>query len=227
MILMTRPIDYEESFRNALGKDAKILRCPLLNTVPVGRDQIATADHDALIFTSRMAVKHSAKRIVDKSLKCIAVGPGTAGELKQSGFPVIHEAGGTAEHLVQFLRQVDFDRGLYLSGKDVTEDLSSLHPGRVDRMVVYETVPAQSLQRCVIHQLRTGRTWIAPFFSSRTYQTFERLVRRAGLKEFCRLGHAVVISHAVADQISVPWGSRTIAGLPTAESMYVTIKAAA
>ena len=227
MIFMTRSTDFEESFRKALGRDAKVLSCPLLKTAPVGRDQIATVDYDFLIFTSRMAVKHSARRIADKGLKCFAVGPGTAYELEQHGFPIVIDAGGTAEHLVQFVRQADFDRGLYLSGKDVTVDLSAQFPTRVDRLVVYETIPAQSLPRSVIHHLNSGKPWIAPFFSKKTYQSFEQLVRLAELQDSCLLGHAVAISDAVAGQFSVPWGSQTVVELPNAASMYAAIRAVA
>ena len=117
MIFMTRPPDFEESFRNALGDGVKVLNCPLLDVLPIGSEQIVATGYDTLIFTSRMAVKHSEDRIVDRNVMCVAVGPGTADDLRQSGFSTVLDAGGTADHLVRFLRQTEYNRALYISGK--------------------------------------------------------------------------------------------------------------
>ena len=226
MILMTRPADFEESFRAAIGHEADVESCPLLDVKSVGVGPVDVGDYDVLIFTSRTAVKHSEQRILDRNKPCYAVGPGTASALHDLEFNSVVEAGGTADRLIHVLQDRPLGRALYVSGADVTANLALLFPDQVDRVVVYETAPVKNLPQSVQRHLKSGRYWTAPFFSKKTYLTFDRLVREAGLQHTCVHGHAVAISNAITRLFALPWGFHTVAHAPDANGMYAAIGAA-
>ncbi len=228
MILMTRPARYEESFRRALnGTDNRILPFPLLEVEPVGPQVLSTEGYDALIFTSRIAAGEAETRLTSKTLKCFAVGSGTAATLIDAGFKSVIDTGGTAERMAEFLNRARFTRGLYLSGEYVTADLAQLLPDRVDRLVVYKTTPATTLPDLVRNALQSGENWVAPFFSQRSYEAFEHALLQAGLPELSRTGHAVVISRKVGNESRLQWGAQTVSASPDAKGMFTAIKAAA
>lgn len=228
MILMTRPRAYNAEFRAALDNvKSELVSCPVLEIRAAGPSVINTEDRDALIFTSRAAVQHAARRVTNRTVKSYAVGPGTARDLIAAGFRPVIDAGGTAKHLLDMFAYAPFQNALYLSGRDVTVNLADHFPNRITRTVVYEAVASRAIPNDIQDALKNGRQWIAPFFSRRSYETFEELILKSGLEDVCMTGQVIAISNKVTRDATLPWKIRTVAPSPNARGMIDAVKAAA
>ena len=227
MIIVTRPQEYGESHWLPEGLGQKVIQAPMLKYRPISRTPICTQDYDALIFTSRLGVMAALPRLTSRGLKTFTVGPGTGCELAKAGFQHIVAASGTAQHLLSKLQSIRFKRALYLSGQDITVDLSKEHGLPVDRRVVYQMVPAEGLPSEVLESAARAEPWIVPLYSHRTCQTFEGLIRASGLTRKVAQATAVFISENVSSQSLLPWGRKVVSGSCDADGMADAISKAA
>lgn len=215
MIVYTRPDAYQiEAAALAAQVARDVLPSPVLRFQPLGAGRLSVTGFDALIFTSRLAVRASAQRISDQTLTCYAVGAGTAGELERAGFENVAEAGGDVLTLLPMLSRAPFRRALYLSGAEVTLDLSERDPKRIERRVVYDMIPSDGLAQQVRSVLARGEACITPLYSVRSCRIFEHHLREAGLETASSHCTAVFISEKVRAASTLPWGKAIVAPTP-------------
>ena len=104
-IVVTRAADQAEELvtrLEALGHD--VVRCPLIEIVPLGDEPIDPAPYDWVIVTSPNGARELARRLAAKPARIAAIGPGTAVELEQHGLradlvPRVHTQEGLRDEL--------------------------------------------------------------------------------------------------------------------------------
>jgi uroporphyrinogen-III synthase len=228
MIVFTRPDAYQSEVAElAAAVPHKVVPSPVLKFQPLGKGILSVAGFDALIFTSRLAVRACAGRISNRALMCFAVGPGTAEELTRSGFSHVIAAQGDVGALLAILKVTPFRRALYVSGAEVTVDLSDRDPRRIERRVVYDMVPSDGLADQVRSILASGEAVITPLYSARSCRIFERHLREAGLEKVSSHSTAVFISEKVRTASTLPWGRAVVATTPDRSGMINAIRQAA
>ncbi len=227
MIISTRPSEHQDigNLRAATGRD--VIAAPMFQYMSMGSGPISLGGYDALVFTSRFGVTAAAPHVSERAVKTFAVGPGTAEDLRSCGFQDVKEAGGTAQDLVSLLRSSTFTRALYLSGADITLDLSQLDDLPVDRRVVYRMILTSRLPPVMEQAAESSDPWIVPLYSVRACQTFEALIQRSSLAGKVAQATAVFISQKVASSSALSWGRKIISPSCDADGMAEAIRLAA
>ncbi|MEQ8508639.1 MAG: uroporphyrinogen-III synthase [Rhodospirillaceae bacterium] len=225
MILNTRPLQYHADFQHAL-KDVgvKVVPCPVLSLLELPWSAQGLQNFDALIVTSQSAVDILERKTATRHFRVYAVGPGTAGAVRAAGYFDTVEGGGTAEQLLRVLDAASFRKALYVSAQNVSCDLSKDRPDRILRQVVYDMVPTQGLTKVVINAIRSTPRFIVPFYSPRSLQVFEALIKSHNLENSLSKAKAVVIHPRLLDDIALSWGKRLIASSPNGTGMIHAIK---
>jgi len=87
-IVVTRAADQADELvkrLETLGHD--VVRCPLIEVVPLGDEPIDPAPYDWVIVTSPNGARELARRLARRPAHVAAIGPGTAAELERLGLP--------------------------------------------------------------------------------------------------------------------------------------------
>lgn len=228
MIINTRPVEYADDMRQAVSMigDAMIM-CPLHAMTVVPWSYSHDTHADAVILTSRLAASIAAQRGVPRNLPVLAVGSATAASARQAGFHEIVDGGGTAERLLNIIDGASFERGLYLSARHVSRDLSLDRPQRIQRHIIYEMTPAEAMPDAVLQSFTSRADVTIPFYSPRALQAFEALVSRHGLNEHLKTATAVLIHSRLADHLTTEWRSIEIASSPDNAGMIQAMREAA
>jgi len=215
MILMTRPKVFAEEFKAILGLErSDLINCSIFEVFTCGHDRISIHNYDALIFTSRLAVLQIENRLVDRDIKCFCIGNGTSKTLRNLGFRNVVSANGSVQELLELLSQFPLYRMLYLSGSEITFDLSLWKPKFIDRLIVYRTVPIKKVSHQVLQLFKSEMKWTVPFFSSRSYKVFEQLILKSNLSKYCSNASAIFISENVYNKNNLIWNKYNIAKIP-------------
>jgi uroporphyrinogen-III synthase len=232
-VLITRPeADAEPLARRlaALGIEAMI--APMLTIRQRPDVPIDLAGAQALIFTSANGVRAFAAASTERGLAVFAVGDATARTARDEGFRMVGSAGGTVDDLAKLVRdRLDPDAGrlVHVAGSAVAGDLAgSLEAAgfRVDRLVLYDSVPADALSAPVREALADGTLDGVLFFSPRTAGTFVSLLDKGGVEKAYRTLHAFCLSTAVADEVRTrPWAGLAIAAHPTQDALIDVVTA--
>jgi uroporphyrinogen-III synthase len=172
-----------------LGLEATIE--PLVNITFKKTDEIDLSEAQALIVTSRNALRALAARPrlleIARKLPAFAVGEATAGDAHALGFEVVLAGAGTFYDLVPLIvSMLDPAQGLivHLAGDTLAGDLKGeleTHGFRVDQPVVYRTESSTSLTDTTIEQMATGEIEGVILLSPRTATVYAELVARHGL----------------------------------------------
>jgi uroporphyrinogen-III synthase len=88
-IVVTRAADQADELvtrLETLGHD--VVRCPLIEIVPLGDEPIDPAPYDWVVVTSPNGARELARRLAARPAHIAAIGPGTAVELERHGLPV-------------------------------------------------------------------------------------------------------------------------------------------
>jgi uroporphyrinogen-III synthase len=210
-ILITRPEPEATHLKKILddaGCDAVVE--PLSAVTFDDSEPIETEEVQAVIATSRNGLRALARRseLLDlRSLPLFAVGRATATEARRLRFEHIVVGPGTGSELLTIVAaSLDPTAGLilHLSGDVVAVDIAGeleQQGFRVDRHIVYRMVQAQRLSPGVISDLGTGDFDGVILMSSRTADTWVRLVSKAGLRENVRNLVHYCLSDAVAARL--------------------------
>lgn len=182
-----------------LGNEATVE--PLLSVAHVEAPEIDLADVQALIATSRnalRALRHHPARREAMALPLFAVGRATAEEARALGFGTVITGAGNAQALMNHIVSVaDPAAGLlmHLAGDRLAVDLAGdleAQGFRVLEVVVYRTVAAKALSADTIEQLATGEIDGVILLSPHTAAVYASLVRKhelaasvRGLTHFC------------------------------------------
>lgn len=193
-ILITRPIDEA----NALAKELTNLGyypviAPLLEIELFQDINFKNFDkYEAIIITSKNAIKAIAN--ADKKLKLFIIGEQSTEFAKSLGFINSIYAGANIEELKNFIQP--YSNLLYLSGVDISDDLSSLSK-KIIRLEVYKAKVTEPVSSKFIRFIKSDELKLCLFFSKRTAQIFLSHIKKYKLKSYCDK----IISLSLSDNI--------------------------
>lgn len=208
-VLITRPEPEASELASALkalGHSAFVE--PMLTIEIDPGPQIDTAGVQALVFTSANGARAAARRIRDRAIPVITVGPASAETARELGFTTISQSPGNGvPDLVNHIRATlkpGNGKLLHLSSSHVAGDLAgslSALGYEVKSEQAYRAETAASISAALQAQLRQGQISAAMFFSPRTAATFAELATRAELAGACENLTALALSHNVAKSL--------------------------
>jgi len=220
--LITRPTEDAQPLAaalTALGIEPVIE--PLLAIAPLPAVLPPLDGVRALLFTSANGVRAFAAKSDRRDLAAFAVGPATAEAARTAGFGTIETAEGDADALARLVAErlkPDAGRLIHVAGSTVTGDLAGQLTAQgyaVERIALYDAVPADALSLRVADDLAAGRIDWVLLFSPRTAAIFARLVRNAGRVDALKSCTALCLSPPVAEAVSsLPWHRVHIASKP-------------
>ncbi len=193
-ILITRPITEALELAEQLtdmGHEAII--APLLEIHLVDNlDLDSFEQYNAIVISSKNAIKAIAN--ANKQLKLLIVGEQTAEFAKSLGFVNSVFAGENILELQEAIKS--YNNLLYLSGENITTDLSHLG---IKRQVVYwaEPIIANGLTEFV----KLEQQKLCLFFSARTAQVFVDFITSHGLQSYCQNIIALSLSNKIQSSL--------------------------
>ncbi|MGB2436746.1 MAG: uroporphyrinogen-III synthase [Candidatus Puniceispirillales bacterium] len=187
---------------------------PVLDIVPLShpplKEKLAMAD--AIILTSRHAasliiVDTEQTELLDKP--CYVVGDATAKAAHQAGFHDIHIAGGDGNALLGLVQSSEYSHfcwpSAYHSGFNLKTALEEKGDKTVDRVIVYEAKPINSLHPDTIMAIQSGRPLIILVHSGRAGEHFSHLLDQHELDTYRQNMTLVVISARAAGLCGQGW----------------------
>ena len=233
VILNTRPEPQAGVYHSMLeGEGYAVFTEPMLTRKTLAFDTPAPEGFQALVFTSASAVEVFAGENIARKNPVFTVGPQTQEAASAAGFQNVTSAQGTADELIAHVADA-LDpaggpllhvRGVYCA-QDLKAGLVAMGFG-VENLVVYEMENVPDFTPALIAKLEEGAIEVVTFFSKRTAENFDRLVRKHGLVR--ALGHikALCISGAVLSYVqSLPWCEAYTAETPDRAGMNALIHA--
>jgi len=211
-LLVTRPEPDATALKAQLiGLGHEVFVEPLMRVVFHALDELDLSDAQALIATSRNAVRAiSRSPILDvaQAMPLYAVGPGTAATARALGFHNVRRGPGAASALVGFIAedaQVNAGPLIHLAGEvkavNVAGELRRLG-FHVQEPVVYTVLPAERLSAPIVGRFEAGEIDGVLLLSPQTARTYARLIVAHGLREavertvhFCL---SATVAHALA-----------------------------
>ena len=220
--LVTRPRAEAAELAEALaGRGIAAVMEPLLDIRYRSESMPDLAGVQAVLCTSANGVRALARLSAERQVPLLTVGEASAARARAEGFRDVASAGGNVNDLVRLAAgrlRPEGGRLLHVAGSIAAGDLAGVLRQRgfsVERTVLYEAHPAQTLSAPTAGALAAGTIDFALFFSPRTAAIFARLVRQAGLMEAMRFLTAVSISTAADTGLeTLPFRGRHIAERP-------------
>lgn len=218
-LLVTRPMPQAEETaeRLAAAGHAPVL-APLLEIVPDPAVSLAPGEAEAIVLTSRGAVRalaHHPEKERVLPLAVFAVGDATATQARALGLADVRSAGGDLSAVAD---RIGADamrprRLLHLAGRDRSGDLAAMLAPlgiSVETRVVYSAEPATALPRAAAEALRAGTLDGVLSFSPRSAETLLVLAKAAGMAEPLLAARHYCLSEAVAETLRAA-GARDVA----------------
>lgn len=232
-LLLTRPQADSRDWRTKLqAYGATVTIDPLLTIELLPPAEIPTCQ--ALVATSRNALRALARSpALPQAIRfpIFTVGPATTALARDLGFTTIHEGPASAHDLVPVIVQHAKPAAaplIQLAGDKLAFDLATaLAPAQLtlDRLTVYRSMPASSLQEATIRQLASGAIDTVMLMSPLTARTFASLTQEAGLFEQCQRLVYVCLSNNVAEALAPLAPSRLhVAGKPSSQAVFTLIE---
>lgn len=230
--LLTRPEQDSEALKNRLtALDHDVVISPLMEITPLEHTKIGCNGYQALVFTSRNAVKVFTDLYGAPNILVLTVGDKTADAAKNAGFNAVKSAGGNVEKLASLIIGILSPKNgplLYPSAKHVSKDLGDLIAKDnfyVNQIEIYEAVAKKTFSEDIIEALKSGSIDTIPFYSSRSALIFIEAIKNAGLSDRLKEITALTISHDVAETVSQErWKNILIADQPNENSLLELIK---
>jgi len=189
---------------------------------------IPTNGYQALALSSANAARALARcpeRSWLRGVTAFAVGGQSAEAARASGLTAIKVAGGDVRDLARMMiSELNPVRGLilYLSGTDVSGDLKGLLEAQgfvVQRVVLYEAVPAVQMAREARDSLGRGEVGGIFLYSPRSARIWKSLVESEGLDGEVRPVHHFCLSMNVAEALGGHYLTR-VASQPTEDALF-------
>ncbi|MCT4635732.1 MAG: uroporphyrinogen-III synthase [Rickettsiales bacterium] len=149
--------------------------------------------YEAIIITSKNAIKAIVN--ADKKLKLFVIGEHSTEFARSLGFINSIYAGANIEELKNFIQP--YSNLLYLSGVDISDDLSSLNK-KITRLEVYKAKIIESASNEFIKFIQSDNLKLCLFFSKRTAQIFLNHIKKYKLESYCDR----IISLSLSDNIN-------------------------
>jgi len=185
-------------------------------------------DIQALIITSKNALRAIKDNTQLKKTPLYVVGDQTAEMAKTLGFNKVYNAGGTSQELRELVaRKAQPEAGIlyHLSGQiireDIVHELQSLG-FKAERQVVYQIKDVERLPDSLITDFVNKRISHVLFFSPRTSEVFINLVKASKLEKEIALNKALCLSYDIAEKVQqILWEDIWISPLPSTHNMLV------
>jgi uroporphyrinogen-III synthase len=167
-----------------------------------------------------------------RELPVFAVGEASAEAARGVGFKRVEAAGGDVTLLVELVAgRCDPAKGrlIHAAGSVVAGDLQGTLSGlgfSVERIVLYDARPVDTLPPETATALREGRCAAVLFFSPRTAERFVTLIHLAGLGATTSQVAAMCLSDAVAHEArTLRWRRVVIAAQPKQSALIASLRA--
>ena len=231
-LLITRPEQDAGALAAALSEHGHSARLePLIAIVPDPDAVIPDKRYQAVLVTSANGVRALAGNAGFERLQgtpVLAVGRASAEASRQAGFARIEDASGDLHDLVRLVGEHCSPAAgplLYAAGKVISGDLKAMLEAEgyeVDRVVLYDAVPAERLTSGALSALRSGEIDGVLHFSPRTARVWARLAPNDArdLVHFC-LSQAV--ADALLEELDEPAGSIRVAERPNQDALMALI----
>lgn len=221
-IVIARTADDSEELEQFIrAQGYKPLVEPILSVEYLDVDLPEIKGDEALIFTSANAVRGWAQKTPVRSNPMYTVGRNTADEAMQQGFTNIETAAGTAEDLLELVKnplKTALISAIYVRGEQISQDLVRVLGQKginCREITVYRTNPAENLSVNLLRGLDDREIAAIMFFSSRGAQVFAELVEQYGRENRVKPIKALCISEAVLKSLSVlPFREGQVADKP-------------
>lgn len=197
-ILITRPIDEA----TALAKEitdlghhpviAPLLEIELFQSI----DFKDFGKYEAIIISSKNTLKAISN--ADKKLKLFIVGEQSTEFAKSLGFINTTYAGSNITELKKYIDPCN--NLLYLSGIDISDDLSSLG-NKITRLEVYQAKAIKSASNDFLSFIKLNHLKLCVFFSKRTAQIFLNLIKKYKLESYCDKMISLSLSDAIDNNL--------------------------
>lgn len=180
----------------------------------------------ALIITSKNALRVLKDNTQLKEIPLYVVGNQTAEMAKTLGFNKVYNAGGTSQELRELVaRKAQPEAGIlyHLSGQIIREDiihkLQSLG-FKAERQVVYQIKDVERLPNSLVTDFVNKRISHVLFFSPRTTEVFVHLVKASKLEKEIALNKALCLSYDIAEKVQqILWKEIWISPHPSTHNM--------
>ncbi|MDG1438866.1 MAG: uroporphyrinogen-III synthase [Emcibacteraceae bacterium] len=226
--LLTRPIlDSTTLGQKLLDQDQDVIIDPLMAVKSLPLKECAFEKYQALVFTSVNGVRsfHEQFGVINKPL--FVVGNKTENIAKILGFTDIKSADGDAEKLAEFLKSTLLPNDgpiLYLSAKHVSHNLAELlmdYALKVERYIIYDMVPAKTLNQNSISALESQAIDYIPFYSKRSALIFIEIIKNNDLQHCLSSITALCLSARVADALNpTDWNDIMTAENPRERDLF-------
>jgi uroporphyrinogen-III synthase len=226
-VLVTRPADEAERLIVALdGIGCDTLLAPMLEvSLVTPSPAVPTAGVQAFLVTSANGARALAAALGPvprgRGIPVFAVGEASAAATRDLGFVSVEAAGGDVAALAALVAErcvPRLGRLVHAAGSVVARDLRGVLEAKgftVERIVLYEAVPARALSPEIAATVGGGRLDAILFFSPRTAETFVTLAIQAGCAGAVVGLAAVCLSAAVAQAAqALPWRRIVVAARP-------------
>lgn len=234
-ILTTRPEPAGSDFLrqlHALGFEA--YNTPLLEYEAIAADYTSLVNAQALLFTSRHAVRLFCAAIPAREWPVFTAGDATADLARQCGFAQVWSAGGDSNDALRLIlskkKELELDTLVHIAGEDIVQDLTAALAGEgilLSTLPVYRARLRDHLPQGTLDMIAQGRVGTVAFFSARAAENFMRLLEKAGLGQAVSRLNALCLSPRIAAAIeAAPWQAIGIAPTPDLEGMVNLLQTA-
>lgn len=230
-VLVTRPKEDSTALRQELHKRGiEVQLDPMLVIQRMEDAAIDLEGVQGLLFTSSNGIRAFANLSGERDLPAWCVGDETARTSRAAGFTDVRSAAGDVDALADYViahSQPTNGRMVHIAGSVSAGDLAGALRAAgfsVDRIPLYEAVPATTLCQDTKNAFRQGLLGAVLFFSPRTAATFVSLAKAAGLENACRTVNAHCLSAGVAQRVGeLPWRRIVVAAEPTRTALLATL----
>jgi len=229
-LLVTRPEPDAGREAEALAvRGHEAVLAPLLK-IEFTRDvPLDFAGVQALIVTSRNALRARRELPDARKLPLFAVGEATARAARDIGFANVTTGPGTAEELAELIAAtLEPKRGplVHLAGETLAFDLKSRLEAKgftLCQRVLYRARPAEQLPAQALSLLKSGKVDGAILLSPLTARTFALLIDKHGVVTQGRRLVCYCLSQAVAEVLSVLGFEVRVAARPREEEVLALV----
>ncbi|MBY0500853.1 MAG: uroporphyrinogen-III synthase [Alphaproteobacteria bacterium] len=183
-------------------------------------------DPQAVIITSKNALRAIEKYNKFKKLPLYAIGDETAQLARDMGFFHVVNASGTSKDLIKLiLNTARPSEGIFwhLSGTIIHENIVEIlqaHGFKAERRIVYYTEEVNTLPLSLQTHLKNHEISHVIFFSPHTVTLFVKVLKKYTLEKSACHMRALCLSKNVASKASeLQWKEKWISSKPTAQSL--------
>ncbi|GER06040.1 uroporphyrinogen III methyltransferase [Iodidimonas muriae] len=232
-ILLTRPKpDCNRLLERLRHNGHRVICSPVLDIQILEVDFNGLQDMQALLFTSRNAVRAVARRLSHWHGPVFTVGDGTAKAARKAGFDQVLSADGDAADLARLVAAQCSPRDgplLYLAGETrgaVLEQMLQDAGFSLLSRDVYRAKPADALSHDAVQAFARGDIDLVLLYSPRSARVFRDLLRRELEDRVLEKVDAACLSPNVAQAAGEGWRRKIVANNPDEPALLAALEAA-